>query len=115
MSFQVLYNGNALTATQDLRTLLYAVPCTGLLLDVRSDMLDNTNTTFYFQGRRALDGVVNGLAEPMIQSNESQVWYPSNVNKIRQFSFPVGVSRVDFVASSTAGAKLYVAVLDEFG
>lgn len=115
MSFQVLYNGNALTATADTRSLLYAVPCTGLLLDIRSDMADNTNTTVYFVGRRALDGTINGMAEPLVQSNESQVWFPNNINKIKQFSFPVGVSRIDFTASSTVGAKLYIAVLDEFG
>lgn len=115
MSFQVVYNGNALTSTVDTRSLLYAVPCTGFIIDIRSDMVDNNLTSISFVGRRALDGTINGMAEPLVQANESQTWYPTNINKIKQFTFPIGVSRIDISASSTVGAKLYLAVLDEFG
>jgi hypothetical protein len=115
MSFQVVYNGDALTPQLSLRTLLYAVPCTGLLLDIRANLSDATSTPFYFVGRRALDGIVNGLAEPLVNTNEPQAWGTSSFGKIMHFSFPVGVSRVDFTASSVAGEKLYIAVLDEFG
>jgi len=114
VSFQVVYNGNALTANPDNRSLLYAVPCIGIVLDIRSDMIDNNLTSISFVGRRALDGTINGMAEPLIQTIESQVWYPTNINKIRTYSFPIGVSRIDFTASSTVSAKLYVAVLAEY-